>query len=309
MSGSRKLKIGFLNPGSLGSRHDEFIYAMDKHNVDLMAINETWLKQGEEGRAPHVPGYRLRHIPRPDSLRSRGGGVGYYIRNGLSARTHTHPTSPMVEQMWLNLKVSDKRIFLGTAYRPPWLSVRVFLDALTETICSLPGCDYTILVGDFNINYLNTTHHHTHMLEEFLTIHKMKQHTKEPTHFTSESETLLDLVCSNAKLDRVWVDYIPDLSHHALITFNINAIKDKIAVKKIVSRDIKNIDQSNLKEAIETIDCNSIAHITDVDSMVGVFTDSLLWVFDLLAPLKTKVIKQHKYPWITYNVRLMMREH
>ncbi|CAH2093688.1 unnamed protein product [Euphydryas editha] len=186
MSGSRKLKIGFLNPGSLGSRHDEFVYAMDKHNVDLMAINETWLKQGEEGRAPH--------------------------------------------------------------------------------------------------------------------------HTKEPTHFTSESETLLDLVCSNAKLDRVWVNYIPDLSHYALITFNINAIKDKIAVKKIVSRDIKNIDQSNLKEAIQTIDWNSVAQITDVDSMVAVFTDSLLWVFDLLAPLKTNVIKQHKYPWITYNVRLMMRE-
>ncbi|CAH2105512.1 unnamed protein product [Euphydryas editha] len=59
------LKVGFLNPGSLGTKHEEFLVAMSRHNVDIMAINETWLKTGEEDRAPRLPGYRLRHIPRP----------------------------------------------------------------------------------------------------------------------------------------------------------------------------------------------------------------------------------------------------
>ncbi|CAG4986625.1 unnamed protein product [Colias eurytheme] len=36
-----KLKLGFLNPGSLGNKHDEFIIAMENHCVDIMAINET----------------------------------------------------------------------------------------------------------------------------------------------------------------------------------------------------------------------------------------------------------------------------
>ncbi|CAH2109326.1 unnamed protein product [Euphydryas editha] len=39
-----RLKVGFLNPGSLGTKHDEFLVAMSLHNVDIMAINETWLK-------------------------------------------------------------------------------------------------------------------------------------------------------------------------------------------------------------------------------------------------------------------------
>ncbi|XP_048486439.1 uncharacterized protein LOC125490638 [Plutella xylostella] len=33
-----------------------------------MAINETWLREGEIDRAPVIPGYRLRHTPRPPAL-------------------------------------------------------------------------------------------------------------------------------------------------------------------------------------------------------------------------------------------------
>ncbi|CAK1555038.1 unnamed protein product, partial [Leptosia nina] len=43
--------------------------------VDILAVKETWLREGETGRAPQVTGYRLRHIPRPPSVRTRGGGV------------------------------------------------------------------------------------------------------------------------------------------------------------------------------------------------------------------------------------------
>ncbi|CAG4954216.1 unnamed protein product [Colias eurytheme] len=62
-----------------------------RHAVDIMAINETWLRAGEEGRAPAVPGYRLRHRPRPPDVRSRGGGVGFYVRDGLTIHVLKHP--------------------------------------------------------------------------------------------------------------------------------------------------------------------------------------------------------------------------
>ncbi|XP_063632474.1 probable cytochrome P450 313a1 [Cydia splendana] len=63
-----------------------------------MAINETWLREGEEGRAPVVPNYSLRHVPRPRSVRERGGGVGFYIRkaNGVTLR----PGMAMFLHLW-----------------------------------------------------------------------------------------------------------------------------------------------------------------------------------------------------------------
>ncbi|XP_063358853.1 laminin subunit alpha lam-3-like [Cydia amplana] len=71
-----------------------------------MAINETWLHDGEEGRAPVIPNYRLRHIPRPRSVRARGGGVGFYVKNGVAARRCAHPPDMGVEQMWLKLSIN-----------------------------------------------------------------------------------------------------------------------------------------------------------------------------------------------------------
>ncbi|CAG4973521.1 unnamed protein product [Colias eurytheme] len=144
-----KLKFGFLNPGSLGTNHDEFLVAMLRHSVDLMAINETWLREGEEGRAPVVPGYRLRHVPRPPSTRSRGGGVGFYIKKGLSVQVVSHPghAFPMVEQMWLKLVVRGKVLVVGTAYRPPWMDSGMFFEALTESMGTFVWCDYIIIRG------------------------------------------------------------------------------------------------------------------------------------------------------------------
>lgn len=91
--------------GSLGTRHDEFLVAMDRNDVDIMAINETWLREGEDSRASSVPGYRLCHIPCPAAVRSRGGGVGFYIRQGIAVRILPHTPSPLVEQMWLCVNI------------------------------------------------------------------------------------------------------------------------------------------------------------------------------------------------------------
>lgn len=93
---------------------------MSEHSVDIMAINETWLRPNEEGRARSVPGYRLKHVPRSASVRGgRGGGVGSYIKTGIGARVLNHSEQLDVEQKWLSVKINGRKILVGTAYRPP----------------------------------------------------------------------------------------------------------------------------------------------------------------------------------------------
>lgn len=154
---NKYLKVGLFNAGSLGTNHDNFIASVTRNDVDLLAVNETWLREGEEGRAPALPSYRLRHIPRPRGVRSRGGGVGFYIKQSVSVRTWSHPVDPLhtsVEQMWLTMTLNGKKLAIGTAYRPPWMDVDLFFDAITVSISSIPNYDHLILLGDFNINFL-----------------------------------------------------------------------------------------------------------------------------------------------------------
>ena len=304
----RKLRIGLLNAGSLGTGHDEFLFAMDRHNVDIMAINETWLIDGEDGRAPVVSGYFLRHKPRPSGLRERGGGVGFYVRRGFSIQTLSHPEILAVEQMWLSFKASGKIIIVGTAYKPPWLNTRIFVDALMETFSTFSYYDHIILLGDFNINLLDVDNSHINILNELLSVTNMRQFVDRPTHFTNHSESLIDLICSNCEVEGIWVDYVCTLSRHAFISCEIKIAKEKQIREKSYFRQICDVDKDILKSMITTLPWEHIMNEESVNDVLSAFNHNVLEIFNFLAPIKLRYFKDINYPWITYNIKLMIRK-
>ncbi|KOB79219.1 putative reverse transcriptase [Operophtera brumata] len=195
-------KIGLYNPGSLGTNHESIIASFDRYSMDLIAINETWIRPGEDDRAPTIPNYRLRHIPRPAAIAGRGGGVGFYVRKGVAARIWTHPVDPLyssVEQMWLTMTVRGKKLVIGTAYRPQWLNVDVFFDAITDSVNASPKCDDIILLGDFNLN----DNGKLNKFRTFLDCLGLSQLVTMPTHFTDSSESLLDVICTKLSANSI----------------------------------------------------------------------------------------------------------
>ncbi|CAG9574836.1 unnamed protein product [Danaus chrysippus] len=304
---NRYLLFRAKEEGSLGTHHDEFMLAINRHDVDIMALNETWLREGEEGRAPNIPGYRLRHKPRPAEVRGRGGGVGYYIRRGITARTLIQPsTSPDIEQMWLSVSVGGKKLVIGTAYRPPWLNPFKFFEGLTEMFTTLPVHDHVVLVGDFNINFYESDNYCTRTLCEFLMYTNLKQIVNKPTHFTAHSETLIDLVCVDGNTSEVWVDYIHELSSHAFLSFEFNIRKYKPKPLRKSYRKISSINENDLKNYLTNFNQQCL-NIYDVNSLVSQFNSMLLSVFDSLAPQLCGLFKESQYPWITYNINEMIR--
>lgn len=301
-----RLTLGFLNPGSLGTRHEEFIVALENRSVDIMAINETWLRAGEEKRAPGPTGYRLRHIPRPPSVRERGGGVGFYIREGINVRQLKHPHTDLVEQMWLRITLNGLKLAIGTAYRPPWLGVDTFIDALTESICMFSEFDHIIVMGDFNINMLATNDLNTKKLTSFLHYTNLEQHVTLPTHFTECSETLIDLICSNTNIFNVSVDYIPDLGHHAFISFKLRLNKPKPPLKWFCYRPLKDINLDKFDALVNTVQWERMID-GDINEAVSSFNAYILYIFDMHAPVTRFQVKRQSCPWITSTVKQMMR--
>uniref|UniRef100_A0A2A4KAV4 Reverse transcriptase domain-containing protein n=1 Tax=Heliothis virescens TaxID=7102 RepID=A0A2A4KAV4_HELVI len=303
------LKIGFLNVGSLGTKHDDFIASVASHSFDIVAVNETWLRPGEEGRAPTVPGYRLRHTPRPLTVRGgRGGGVGFYLKRGLTVRACSTPTDPRyesIEQMWITLSLNGVKLAIGTAYRPPRSDLDLFLDAITDTISSLTKCDHYVLLGDFNVNMLNTGCQ-TLKVCEFLNSLSLKQLVDSPTHFTDHSQTLIDLVCTNINNTSVCVEPFGAIHGHSLVICKLNIKRSKYKPHTVAYRPITKIDRDKFDDELAHLDWEVIRNLPNVNDMVEALNRNIVSVFDKHAPVKTCLIKDHSHPWITDTIKFMM---
>lgn len=68
---NKYLRIGLLNARSLNTGQDELLVTIRNHTPDLVAINETWLKDGEDELAPIIPNYKFVHRARQQKM---GGG-------------------------------------------------------------------------------------------------------------------------------------------------------------------------------------------------------------------------------------------
>ncbi|KAH9645342.1 hypothetical protein HF086_002968 [Spodoptera exigua] len=306
MTRYKRIRFGLLNAGSLGTNQDEFLVAMGNHPVDIMAVNETWLRRGEDDRAPSVPGYRLKHIPRPLSIRGgRGGGVAFYIRNGIPARVRAHPEHANVEQLWLTLTVHRIKLLIGTAYRPPWLELESFLDGLTKSIGGLAPFDNLILLGDFNVNMADVNSSKSKELADFVTYLNLTQVVTTPTHFIGDSSSLIDVICTDAPVRNVEVNHISELSHHAFITCETVFKRHKCQPRSVVYRPLKDILEDYFDRDLKSIPWSTVGDMNDVDSMVQTFNSFVIQLFDLHAPIRSKTFRSRPTPWITDNIRLM----
>ncbi|KAF9803255.1 hypothetical protein SFRURICE_007101 [Spodoptera frugiperda] len=245
---------------------------------------------------------RLFHLAREAGQRSRYKYV--WTREGrIYARKEDG-----VSAVRIRSDADINKIF-GDAYRPPWLDVDTFLDSLTVSINSLPFCDYTVLLGDFNINYASASPRDCNLnkLHTFLNHFNFNQLVTSPTHFSTNNSSLIDLVCTDAKVTDVKVYPIEALGAHAFITSTFRIKREKIQPRVITYRGLKSINFENFKDALEAIDWRGVVSSDDVDYMVYCLTNELLCLFDTFAPRKTVRIKDRSYPWITDNIKFMMK--
>ena len=109
-------KIAHINAQSLLAHIDQIKFQLQKNDIDVLAVSETWLK-------PEVKTNsfcnRLEYIfVRNDRLEKTGGGVGFFIRKGIKHKILCAPEYKLlaVEQMWVELFLPNGRLALGVVY-------------------------------------------------------------------------------------------------------------------------------------------------------------------------------------------------
>nr|CAH7761459.1 unnamed protein product [Callosobruchus chinensis] len=275
------------------------------NDLDIFGASETWLHEGIESKVILINGYQIIRSDRD----GRGGGVLFYVKNDLKFEIILTDMQSCLEQLWIKIKIGTKIYAFGVLYRPPKGNIIDCVEHLDGILSQLIfDCNGIIIIGDLNINMLSLDRG-AEYLNRFLDIYSLTQVVSEPTRITPTSQSLLDLIiCSIPEMvSDCKVLNLHSSFDHCLVSCSLTGAFERNSQKIIQVRNWNSFDHGIFQEMLQAIDWNYIYQIEEIDDMVQFITLNLLRIFDSCCPLRTiRVSKKHS-PWITYNIREMMK--
>ena len=216
-----------------------------------------------------------------------------------------------VENIWIELAENHTRILFGVFYRPPSSDATYFLN-IEDSIALAVDTDISdiIVTGDFNLNMLNIRT--SRKIESLCIQFSLYQSIDQPTHFTENSSSLIDIVLVSNKdhllLSGVGDPFLnQDLRYHCPIYGNFKFSKPKF---KTFSRHVWYYEQGNfnlLRDKASLFDWESLR-----DSDINVYADNINTAINFIAneciPNKHIRVKPSDPPWLTTFLKRYIRK-
>ena len=228
-----------------------------------------------------------------------GGGVAVYVRDTLTCRRRPDLEIRGLEAAWVEIKTKSKKAPIAGIYRPPNSNAQYF-NHINESIdraynTNIPD---VIILGDFNFN---TFHGNNNKMKELIQVYNMKQLITDPTHFTENSSSLIDLILvqnsPNILTSGVAETFIPDLTqyHCPIIVLMKLRPPHKAFKRRIWNYNLADYDKyhhvitnSNLEEKLN--------QITDIDHNTKEVTEAIIYAADQAIPNKYVTIRPTEHP-------------
>ena len=152
-----------------------------------------------------------------------------------------------IELMWVEIMLGNKKIMVGTCYRPPGQTVEevdIFMSNLQDSLSMVinRNPESIILMGDFNDTCMAWESEHTNSilklkLYDCININDLHQMVHEPTHFGPfGSAKILDLLITDSPGYILALQSLPPLgSKHQVVKaeFKIQYRRDKPFTREI----------------------------------------------------------------------------
>lgn len=300
-----EFSIAHINVRSLFTNFDIFKDHVFHFSYDIIAVTETWLSADVLDDAVYVHGYSIILKDRP----TRAGGVAFYIKNDIDY-VPFNLIQDNVEQLWIQIKVGKEKLALGVAYRPDWVQITNFFNALEESLAYVvPACDDLICVGDFNIDLLQVNSLKSNNFFEFIDVFGFKQIINSPTRITSTTQTLIDviIVSNEQSIADSGAREMHGMSDHLLVFCKIKLKAPCIQACIRTYRDYKNFSLDEFNMNLELIPWNNILQLNNIDEKILFFNENLLQLYNSHVPVKTAKFTKPPAPWLTDTVKLMQK--
>ena len=213
-----------------------------------------------------------------------------------------------VECIWVELTLKQKHILFGLFYRPPNSDMTYY--SLLEDSTHLAvdtGIADIIITGDFNMLNSQYACKINSLCQQF----SLYQSISEPTHFTENSSSLIDLLLVSNK-DRIIFSGVGDpflqqyLRYHCPVfgVFNFSKPKIKCFKRRVWQYDRGDYDL--LKQKAYSSDWNSPQN-PEINVYAKNFYEHLIELTNSCIPNRQVTIRPTEPPWITTLIKKHIR--
>lgn len=305
-SNSHRLKVGHLNLRSIFTGFVDLQHIISDDRFDILAVTETWLNSDIATSEVGITGY---NFYRNDRHIGRGGGVGMYIKHNLNVKLLNLDLGDEnnLECLWVKLTIAKKSFAIGVIYRVPNQNVQQTINYFDNILPMLiTSYDNVIVLGDVNVNLFNLEN----KISKCFDFHGFNQIIDKPTRVTPYSSTLIDpiFLSDNDILLETGVLPADTISDHRLVfcVLNVPIVVNK--QKFITYRNFKDFNFENFSRDLSNINWNNIINLNNIDHKVEFLTNNITLLFDKHAPIKTIRVSKPPAPWLTYPLRLILKE-
>ena len=307
LSNSHHLSFIHYNVQSVRSKID--ILSAELSDFDILSFTETWLHPNIKTDDLHIQSFQ--NPERKDRIEDPHGGVMVYVKDNLNYMRRLDIELPGIECLWIEIILKHKRILFGVFYRPP-NSDSIYHSLIEDSIHLAidTGIRDIVVTGDFNYNMFNDTAKLKilNLCQEF----SMYQCITEPTHYTENSVSLLDIVLVTNS-DSVIFSGTGDPflnqenRYHCPVYGVLNFTKPKT---KVIERNICLYEQGNyelLREKAARTNWIDLRHY-DVNVHASNITEHILEISKQCIPNRIIKIKPSDPPWITTAIKRLIRK-
>ena len=168
------ISIASLNICHLLPKLDDIRILLERSNLDILCLNETFLDDDIADAELNIPQYNFIRADRTiESGKSTGGGIIIYYKSSRDVKLieNSIKCTPSLECCWLELSLKQSRkTIIGRIYRAPNSNLSNSISELEEimNVCDISPVVDVVICGDFNVDLMKNNAQ-TKNLHKFLT--------------------------------------------------------------------------------------------------------------------------------------------
>ena len=242
-----------------------------------------------------------------------GGGVIVYTDSCVSAELlMVGPSNLEFLSISVTSPYSTHKHCISVFYRPPSSSPAIFDNVFTVIQqLNLSSFSSFVLIGDFNIDFYNSSHPLFSQLNALLYSFSLTQVVHSPTHSKPNGEpSLIDLALLSDTSQLTECSTIPPLANsdnkglHLQLKWKVTTYCTKPSQRKIW--DYKNANFGRACDLINSTDWNSLLLEGDVNTSTLNWHRRFLEIMSECIPQRT-LPKRHNLPWLNNNISRCIR--
>lgn len=305
-----------MNIQCLSNKVDMLELLLDEYSPGIVSVSEHWLSS-EQLDLIHINGYKMVSAFCRSNY-AHGGTVIFVSDELLPSCSHIPELSELSVEMVFECSaiVFGKDLCILAVYRSPEGAIGQFLDALSDVLRRCTRFKHIVLVGDFNVNGLETKNINVKLLHDITESSGLLSLIDVPTRiFTrcdgKHSETLIDYIFTSENVNSAVKVIHNGISDHSFQLLTMRLLCPRVLNDKpnpVYNRCFSQPSMESFRYLLSDIITNLWCNCPDdVNEFFNMFWCEFEYLFSCCFPLRRRYMTNGRRDasggWITDDLR------